>query len=257
LQRYAPTSHQRPGVLWNGMVAPLVPLAITGVIWYQGEANLGRAYEYRDTFPAMIRSWRRAWQRDDLPFLFMQLPNFGKRTKNPNERTSWPLLREAQTMTLRLPHTAMAVRIDGPEDISYHPMDKEPFGQRLALAARGTVYGQDVVHSGPTYDSMTVEGPRVRVRFSHVGGGLVARGGSLRGFAVAGEDKVFHWAEATIDGDTVALTCPDVARPVAVRYAFSANPVCNLYSKAGLPAVPFRTDPWTQWGQRRRRPTKK
>ena len=257
MRRNAPTSHKRPGVLWNGMVAPLVPLAVKGVIWYQGEANLGRPYEYRTTFPAMIDSWRRAWQRDDLPFLFVQLPNHGKRTNNPNEHTSWPLLREAQTMTLRLPQTAMAVRIDGPEDIDYHPRNKEPFGRRLALAARGTVYGQDVVYSGPTYDRMTVEGQRVRVRFRHVGGGLVARDGPLAGFAVAGEHKVFHWAKATIDGDTVVLTCPDVARPVAVRYAFSANPVCNLYNKAGLPAVPFRTDQWTQWGKRRRRQTKK
>ena len=252
-KRFSPASHLRPGVLWNGMVAPLMPYAIKGTIWYQGEANLGRAYEYRTIFPAMVRSWRKAWGQGDFAFLFVQLPNFGKRTGDPNERSSWPEMREAQTMALDLPHTAMAVRIDGPVDIDYHPKDKRPFGHRLALAALGPVYGQPIVYSGPTFESMTVEDSAVRVRFKHAGVGLVAKGGPLKGFAIAGADKDFHWADARIDGHTVVLTSDAVPKPVAVRYAYAANPACNLYNKEGLPGAPFRTDQWTHWTRRTRR----
>ena len=157
-------------------------------------------------------------------------------------------------MALAEPNTAMAVRIDGPVDIDYHPHDKRPFGERLALAALGSVYGKDVVGSGPMFDSMVVEGGQVRVRLKHTGSGLVATGGGpLKGFAIAGGDKKFHWADARIDGHTVVLTSPAVPKPVAVRYAFTSNPDCNLYNKEGLPACPFRTDQWTHWTQRKRR----
>jgi len=249
---FGPEDHRRPTALWNGMVAPLVPVAIKGVIWYQGEANSGYGYEYRTTFPNMIRSWRKAWGQGDFPFLFVQLPNFMKRTGDPNERGSWAELREAQAMTLSLPATAMAVTIDVGEEKDIHPRDKAPVGHRLALAALANVYGKKIVWSGPVLELMTVDGDKARLHFTHVGGGLVAKGGPLKGFAVAGKDKVFHWATSTIDGATVVLQCDKVAEPVAVRYAFNNNPECNLYNKEGLPARPFRTDQWTHHTKHKR-----
>ena len=246
-------SHNYPTMLYNGMIAPLVPYAIGGAIWYQGESNAGRAYQYRALFAAMIRDWRTQWGQGDFPFLFVQLANYTTVSKQPQE-SAWAELREAQTMALRLPKTGMAVIIDIGEAHDIHPRNKQDVGKRLSLAARGVAFGEkDFVYSGPMYDTMKVDGGKVRLTFKHTGGGLVAKDGPLKGFAVAGKDKRFVWAEATIDGDAVVVSSPTVAQPVAVRYAWANNPVCNLYNKEGLPAGPFRTDDWPGVTGRRRR----
>ncbi len=240
-----PASPNRPANLYNGMIAPLVSYAIKGAIWYQGESNAGRAYQYRKLFPTMIQDWRKAWGRGDFTFLFVQLANYMDQVPEPAE-SAWAELREAQTMTLSLPNTGMAVIIDIGEAKDIHPKNKQDVGWRLSVAALAVAYGQkDTVYFGPTYDSMAVEGDKVRLRFKHADGGLVAKGGgALTGFAVAGEDKKFKWAQAAIEGDTIVVSAADIAAPVAVRYAWANNPVCNLYNGAGLPASPFRTDDW-------------
>ncbi|MGD2175303.1 MAG: sialate O-acetylesterase [Candidatus Brocadiaceae bacterium] len=239
-----PGSPHAPGGLFNGMISPLLPYAIKGAIWYQGESNAGRAYQYRKIFPAMIRDWRRNWGQGAFPFMWVQLPNFREYKAEPGD-SDWAELREAQLMTLALPNTAMAIIIELGEARDIHPKNKAPVGRRLALAALGTVYGEDIVHSGPIYKSMTVEGRRARLRFRHIGGGLVAKGGPrLRGFTVAAADRTFYHASAHIDGNTVVVSSAAVRNPVAVRYAWADNPVCNLYNAAGLPAAPFRTDDW-------------
>ena len=237
-------SPHRPSNLYNGMIEPLIPMRIRGAIWYQGESNAGRAYQYRTIFPAMIQDWRRQWKQGAFPFFFVQLANFMKRDEQPGE-SAWAELREAQTMTLALPKTGQAVIIDIGEASDIHPKNKQDVGKRLALAARAIAYGEEIVYSGPMYKAMKVEDGKVRLTFDHVGGGLVAKGGGpLKGFAVAGEDKKWHWAEATIDGETVVVSSAEVPKPVAVRYAWANNPDCNLYNKDDLPASPFRTDDW-------------
>jgi len=230
--------------LFNAMIAPLIPFTMRGAIWYQGESNAGRAHQYRTLFPTMIEDWRREWGQGDFPFLFVQLANYMSRQKNPVEAETWPELREAQSLALTLPNTAQAVTIDIGEADDIHPRNKQDVGLRLALAALSTVYGQDMVHSGPTYREKTVEGNSIRLHFDHVGGGLVAADGRLRGFAIAGEDREFVWADASIDGETVVLSAPGMTSPVAVRYAWADNPVISLYNREGLPASPFRTDDW-------------
>jgi len=242
-----------PTGLYNAMIAPLVPYAIAGVIWYQGETDTNHGSDvYRTLFDALIRGWRKAWGREDLPFLYVQLANYRKRSAEP-EFTTWDILREAQRNTLELPHTAMAVAIDiGSEGI--HPGNKKDVGERLALAARHVVYGHDIVHSGPQFREMKVERNRVYLDFDHVGSGLVLmpppteRDGSTPeralGFAVAGDDQVFHWAEAMVEQDRVAVWSDAVKRPIAVRYGWGINPAVNLYNREGLPAIPFRTDTW-------------
>lgn len=237
------TSPQRPMVLYNGMIQPLVPYAIRGAIWYQGESNAARAYQYRKLFPTMIRSWREAWGQDDFPFLFVQLANFKAGQKAPYS-SAWAELREAQTMTLSLPKTGMAVTIDigDPKDI--HPINKQDVGKRLALAARAIVHGEKIPYSGPIYEAMAVEGGKIRLRYKHTDGGLVAKNGALKGFGIAGADQKFVDAEAAVDGDSIVVSSEKVASPVAVRYAWGDAPECNLYNGAGLPASPFRTDDW-------------
>jgi sialate O-acetylesterase len=231
----------RAAGLYNGMIAPLLPYTMAGAIWYQGESNADRAYQYRKLFPAMIRNWRRAWGEVDFPFLFVQLAGF----RQPwAPRTAWAELREAQTMALALPKTGMAVTVDIGEPYDIHPKNKQEVGRRLALAAEAIAYGRKVVYSGPMYDSMSVEGAGVRLRFTHAGGGLVAKGESLKGFEIAGEDRRFVAAEARISGETVVVRSSKVPHPVAVRYGWDDYPECNLYNKAGLPASPFRTDDW-------------
>ncbi|HEY3415238.1 MAG TPA: sialate O-acetylesterase [Armatimonadota bacterium] len=231
--------------LFLGTILPITPLAIKGVIWYQGEHNTDRPAQYRKLLPALITCWRQAWGRDDLPFLFVQLPNYYARQADPNNYSGWTLLREAQTQTLRLPHTGMAVSLDVGEAGNIHPVNKGPVGKRLGLVALATVYGKTLECSGPVYDGMTVEGQTIRLRFTHLGGGLVAKDGeALTGFAIAGNDKKFTWADARIDGDTIVVSCKDITEPVAVRYAWADNPQCNLYNTAGLPTGTFRTDNW-------------
>jgi len=226
------------------MIAPLTPYAIRGAIWYQGESNAGRAYQYRSLFPTMIRSWWQAWGQNEFPFLFVQLANFLKVKEEPGE-SEWAELREAQSMTLTLPKTGMAVIIDIGEANDIHPRNKQDVGDRLALWALARTYFKDVVYSGPLYSFMNVRGSEIVLHFEHVDGGLVAKGGEpLKGFAIAGADRKFVWAEAQIEGETVVVRSDKVAEPVAVRYAWADNPVCNLYNAAGLPASPFRTDGW-------------
>jgi len=231
--------------LYNGMIAPLTPYRVRGVAWYQGEANAynhATAAEYRRLLGTLIRSWRAAWGYP-VAFLIVQLPNYKARQLEPTD-TAWARLRESQLAALRLPHTAIAVTIDIGDARNIHPPNKLDVGRRLALAARGAVYGEPIVYCGPIYKSMTVEGAKVRLTFEHVGAGLVAKGRRLIGFSAAGDDRRFHRADAVIDGDTVVVSSRHVPKPVAVRYGWADNPECNLYNSAGLPASPFRTDAW-------------
>ena len=233
-----------PAVLYNGMVRPLAPYAIRGVVWYQGEGNARRAWGYRKLLPAMIADWRALWPDLKLPFGIVSLANFMAPPQTPGEST-WAELREAQALIGSLPGNGLAVAIDIGDRKDIHPKNKQEVGRRLSLWARSRVYNQAVEYSGPVYKKMKIENNRIRLRFDHLAGGLVAEGGPLKSFAIAGEDKLFHWAEAWIEGKTVVVSAREVAKPVAVRYAWSDNPEgCNLYNKAGLPAVPFRTDKW-------------
>jgi sialate O-acetylesterase len=228
-------------ILYNAMIAPLIPYAIKGAIWYQGESNASRALQYRTLFPAMIKNWRDDWKQGDFPFLFVQLAPW-----NPNGNAkSWPELWESQLLTsLEVPRTGMAVITDVGDEFDIHPQEKETVGLRLSLAARGIAYGESIVYSGPIYESMTVDGEKVVLGFKHVGSGLVAQGGPLRGFTISGSDHKFHDAEATIEGDKVVVWSAAVKTPVAVRYGWSGfpKPSLNLWNKDGLPASPFRTD---------------
>ena len=231
----------RPAVLYNAMIAPFTLYPIRGAIWYQGESNVGRAEEYSVLFPAMIEDWRKTWGIGDFPFLFVQLANFMERKPEPSE-SAWAELREAQASALRLPNTGMAVAIDIGEANDIHPKNKQDVGKRLALAALAIAYGHKIEYSGPLFERMEIEGNKARIFFKHTGSGLVCKGDKLLGFAIAGEDKKFVWADARIEGNTVVVWSDKVQKPVAVRYAFENHPVCNLYNKEGLPAVPFRTD---------------
>ena len=239
-----PVNPHSPAGLYNAMIAPLIPYGIRGAIWYQGESNAGRAYQYRKLFPAMIANWRNDWGQGDFSFLFVQLANFMAVNPEPVE-SAWAELREAQLMTLSLPNTGMAVIIDIGEANDIHPKNKQDVGKRLALWALGGSYGKKLEYCGPIYKSMRVEGNKIILHFDHVGGGLVAGGGGpLKGFAIAGADRKFVWADAKIDGDTVVVSSDKVSEPAAVRYGWADNPVCNFYNKEGLPASPFRTDDW-------------
>ena len=239
-----PGHPHQPGGLFNAMVAPLIPYAIRGTIWYQGESNAGRGYEYRKLFSEMITDWRRQWERGDFPFYFVQLANFRAVQEKPTH-SDWAELREAQTMALSLPNTGMAVIIDIGEADDIHPKNKQDVGRRLALNALAHDYKQDVVYSGPMHTDTKIEDGKIHLSFDHVGSGLVAKGGErLRQFTVAGEDRRFVQAEAKIDGDKVVVWNDEVEKPVAARYAWADNPICNLYNVEGLPASPFRTDDW-------------
>lgn len=260
-----------PSVLYNGMIAPLLPYAVKGSIWYQGESNVGRAHDYRTLFPLMIKNWREDFKVASMPFYFVQLAPFQAVVKDPGE-SAWAELCEAQLLTSKnVPNTGMAVITDFGNEYDIHPTPKQPVGERLALLARANVYGEKVEYLGPAFAEMKVDGNKAVLRFTHTGSGLVAReleatevrkdpktgqsrgaawrakpatGGSvaLTGFTVAGDDKKFHVAEARIEGDTVVVHCAEVAKPVAVRYGWASHPLCGLFNKEGLPASPFRTD---------------
>jgi len=229
--------------LYNGMIAPLVPYSIKGAIWYQGESNAGRAEQYRTLFPDMIRCWRRNWSEPDFTFICVQLAPFQAIKPEPAE-SSWAELREAQLLSTKvLPKAGMAVITDVGDPKDIHPRKKGPVGARLALAARGIAYGEKIEFSGPIYRDCKIQGGDVLLRFDHVGRGLEARDGELKGFAICGEDKKWVWAKAEIQSDnTVKVNSPEVAQPVAVRFGWADYPVVNLWNKDGLPASPFRTD---------------
>lgn len=226
--------------LYNGMIAPLVPFAIKGVIWYQGESNADRAWQYRTLFPAMIKQWRADWKQGDFPFLFVQLAPW-----DVPKTATWPELREAQLYTAQtVPNTAQVVITDFGDPKDIHPQHKEPVGARLALAARALAYGEKITYSGPEYASKKVEGNKVVLSFKHVDKGLKIGGKEkdLKGFTIAGEDNEFHPAQAKIEGETVVVWSDKVSSPKEVRFGWANHPVTNLYNAAGLPATPFRTD---------------
>jgi sialate O-acetylesterase len=235
-----------PGCLYNAMIAPLLPCTMQGAIWYQGESNASRAREYRKLFPTMILSWRQRWNAE-FPFLYVQLANYNARRVPPTgepEESQWAELREAQLLTLELPHTAMAVTIDIGEGNDIHPKNKQEVGRRLALAAEATVYYRETEFSGPLPGGSQEEDGKIRLSFRHAEGLKAVDGGKLKGFAVAGADRKFVWADTAIEGDHVIVSSPQVPKPVAVRYGWADNPDCNLTNAAGLPASPFRTDEW-------------
>ncbi|MDR0532803.1 MAG: hypothetical protein LBH01_02510 [Verrucomicrobiales bacterium] len=252
-------NNQTSTVLYNGMISPLVPYGIKGVLWYQGESNAGEPMKYLATLPALINDWRAKWGQGDFPFLVVQLPNY----KPQAEDTTWAIMREAQKLATRsVPNTGMAVTIDIGIDRDIHPWDKYDVAERLALIALKQVYGQsDLIASGPTFKNQTIEGSKIRLNFDNIAGGLIIgnppdhfyhsirqklpteKPAELKGFVISGSDNKFVPAKAVIEGkDTVVVSADEVPNPVAVRYAWSDSPVCNLYNDAGLPAEPFRTD---------------
>jgi sialate O-acetylesterase len=242
---YAHSSNNVGTAIYNGMVAPLVPFGIRGVLWYQGETNAGRSYQYRKAFPLLINDWRNKWN-DEFPFYFVQLSSYGA-NQSSNVGSGWAELREAQTMTLSLPKTGMAVTIDigNPNDV--HPLNKQDVGKRLAANALKLTYGKDVLHSSPMFESVKFENDKAIVSFKFAGDGLMTNDkfGYVRGFEIAGEDKVFYYAKAEIQGDKVIVWNENVKNPVAVRYAWSDAPIdANLFNSVGFPASPFRTDNW-------------
>jgi sialate O-acetylesterase len=252
-----PFTKRRPGVAWkpaelyNGMIGNIIPYAIKGAIWYQGESNAGRAWQYRRLFATMIENWRHDWNRD-FTFLEVQLAPYDMSRKRSLEEitaapgdSAWAELREAQYLaTENLKKVGMAVITDVGDKDDIHPTKKQPVGARLALLARKIAYGEKIVADGPEFDEAKFKDGKAILSFDHVGGGLEARGGKLTGFAIAGEDKKFVWADAKIEGDKVIVSSPNVPKPAAVRYGWSDFPVVNLFNKDGLPATPFRTDDW-------------
>jgi len=255
----------KPGNLFNGKIAPLVPYAIRGAIWYQGESNAGQGHLYYLQLSTMVKDWRARWGQGDFPFAWVQLPNFHAAQKEPIEDTGWVLVREGMLKTLELPNTGMAITTDIGEANDIHPVNKQDVGKRLAMWALADVYKQKgVASSGPIACGHKINGSEVTITFKHADGGLVVNAGGamvtpreewpsvwpeggfgqIRGFAVAGADKKWHRAAAKIIGNTVVVKSPEVKQPVAVRYAWADNPDCNLFNRAGIPASPFRTDDW-------------
>lgn len=240
---YGFNAQNQPTALYNAMIAPLINYTIKGFLWYQGEANTSRPEEYASLQPALINDWRKKWGQGNLPFFYVQLPNFMDANYLPSE-SQWATLRESQLKSLAVPNTAMAVAIDLGEWNDIHPGNKKEVGLRLALAARKLVYGEDIVYSGPVYRSSSIEGNKIIIEFDHTGTGLITNdAGELSEFAIAGTDKKFMWAKAKIEGNTVIVWHEEIKDPKYVRYAWADNPVNpNLYNKEGLPASPFRTD---------------
>jgi sialate O-acetylesterase len=240
-QRDPVRDQHQPTVLFNGMIHPAIPYAIRGAIWYQGESIVGGSNGitlYPHVMETMVKTWRKLWGEGDFPFYAVQLPALQNISNNPR-------VREGQAAILSLPNTGLAVTLDIGDPKDVHPHNKEPLGDRLMRIALANVYHRNLEFSGPVYESMTVEGMTIRVKFSHLGGGLVAKDGPLKWFQISGADRQFVDADAKIDGDSVVVSRPDVTMPEAVRYAWDNYPDgCNLYNAAGLPAAPFRTDQW-------------
>lgn len=230
--------HWLPGVLFNAMINPLVPYGIKGVLWYQGESNVTEAAQYHALFSALIQSWRAEWQQP-LPFLYVQLASYLQPKAQPAE-SAWASLREAQFQTLQLPATAMVVTTDLGDANDIHPARKQPVAERLWLAARRTVFGEDILASGPVFRSLQIEGTQLRLNFEQVGTGLYSKDGALRGFAIAGRDGKYHNASAKLEGNTVLLWSDKVPKPLSVRFGWADFTDANLYNSAHLPAVPFR-----------------
>lgn len=238
-----PGHYSTPAGLFNGMIAPVTPMRIRGVIWYQGETDATRAATYRKLFPTLIQSWRREWQLPEMPFLYVQLASYIAR-RDTAAGSPWAELREAQLRTLALPHTGMAVAIDIGEADDIHPRNKREVGRRMSLLARAQVYGESLEAFGPVFVEAKPAKGAVSLRFSHAGGGLrTSDGKPVRGFVIAGEDRKFVPADAAIKGDEIEVSGP-IQNPVAVRYGWAENPSTNLVNAAGLPASPFRTDDW-------------
>lgn len=236
-----------PTLLFNAMLYPITNFAIEGVIWYQGESNAGRAYQYRTAFPLMIQDWRKQWKQGDFPFYFVQLASFNSANGTSEHGSTWGELREAQTMTLSLPNTGMAVTTDIGDPTDIHPRNKQDVGKRLAAIALNKVHGKNNVYSGPVYQAMKVEGNRIRISFTQTGSGLMVKDkyGYLKGFEIAGADQKFYYAKAWIEGNEVVVSSDGVTAPVAVRFGWADNAEeDNLFNKEGFPASPFRTDVW-------------
>lgn len=230
----SPAERGGPTGLWNTMLYPLIPYAIKGAVWYQGEANASRGIQYRTLLPAMINNWRTEWKQGDFPFLIVQIPGW---------KNHYPELKEAQLLTWqKVKNTAMSVTYDLDDTLDVHPGNKQPVGERLVLAARAEAYGEKIEYSGPVYKSMKVDGNKIILTFDHVGGGLVIKGNELKDFTIAGEDKKFVPALAEIVKDKVVVSAEGIDNPVAVRAGWRFCPQMNLYNKENLPATPFRTD---------------
>jgi sialate O-acetylesterase len=233
-----------PSFNYNAMIAPLWKYGITGAIWYQGESNAGRAYQYRDLMQTMITDWRAKFGQGDFPFFMVQLANFTEKVAEPG-RSDWAELREAQLMATEMKNVGMATIIDIGEAKDIHPKNKQDVGMRLAKSALKVAYGQRITHSGPTFQKQMARKGRITLYFDNIGGGLATPDDAvLTGFAIAGEDKKFYWADAKIKGKRIVVSSDEVPNPIAVRYGWANNPDCNLYNVAGLPASPFRTDDW-------------
>jgi len=249
--------------LFNGQIAPIIPYAIKGVVWYQGEFNSSKGYQYRKVFPLLINDWRSQWKQGDFPFYFCQLPNYKPKLPDPSE-SAWAELREAQSLALALPNTGMATLIDIGDAENLHPTNKRDVGERLARIALARDYGKAVPYTGPVYDSMKVEGNQIVLIFKNTEGGLIAGdlpdaprnspSSPLEGFSICGQDRKWVWANARIQGDQVVVSSDQIPSPLAVRYAWSDNPTCNLTNGSGLPCTPFRTDDFPLTSEKRKFP---
>ena len=235
-----------PSVLYEGMLAPIAPLSTTGVLWYQGEQNSERGFQYRKILPATIADWRKLFGQGDLPFYIVSLPAFGHRSSTPKD-DAWAETRESQAITAaHVPNSCLAVTIDTGDPDNLHPKDKLPVGERLAFCALAKYYRKHVVYSGPTLASVKRLPGSIKLRFAHTDGGLVVKGSKLEEFSIAGADQKWYWADARIKGKTVVVSSPLVPNPKEARYAWQSNPAATLFNGAGLPAAPFRTDAWPE-----------
>jgi len=234
-----------PDVLYEGMLVPIAPLSISGAIWYQGEQNSPRGYQYRKILPVMIADWRSLFHQGDFPFYIVSLPAFTRHSSSPVDGDDWTETRESQAITAAtVPNSCLATTIDTGDPDNIHAKEKQPVGDRLALCALAKYYGKNVVFSGPTFESAERLPGAMRLHFAHTDGGLVVKGDKLGEFSIAGDDRKWFWADARIEGDTIVVSSPSVPNPMQVRYAWQSNPAATLYNGAGLPAIPFRTDTW-------------